>query len=135
MKGTITRRGKRSWRIKYDLPHDSETQERRIAYSTVKGTRAVAEKELRRRLTAVDKGLHVDPSALTVADYMDRWLADVAPASVAPKALERYQGLFRIQINPHLGDKQLQKLRPADNAAVSRCHEPDPNGPRGGGCG
>ncbi len=115
--GSITRRGKKSWRIKYDLPRDPETQERRIAYKTVKGTRKDAEKELRRQLTAVDKGVHVDPSALTVADYMDQWLADVAPASVSPKSLERYHGLFRIQINPHLGDKQLQKLRPADIAA------------------
>ena len=96
MKGTITRRGKTSWRLKYDLPRDSETQERRIAYATVKGTRAAAEKELRRRLTSLDKGMHVDPSALTVADYLDQWLEDVAPASAGPKALEHYQGLCRI---------------------------------------
>ena len=74
MKGTITRRGKTSWRLKYDLPRDSETQERRFAYATVKGTKAKAEKELRRRLTAIAKGVHIDPSALTVADYLDQWL-------------------------------------------------------------
>ena len=116
MKGTITRRGKRSWRIKYDLPRD-EAGARRIAYATVKGTRKDAEKELRRLLTALDRGMHVDPSALTVADYLDDWLDNVAPATVAPKALERYRGLSRNQIKPHLGDKQLQKLRPADIAA------------------
>ena len=87
--GTITRRGKKSWRLKYDIPRDPETQERRIAYATVKGTRRDAEKELRRRLTAIDKGAHVDPSALTVGHYMESWLADVAPASVAPNARER----------------------------------------------
>ncbi len=117
MRGTITRRGKKSWRIKYDLPRDPETQERRIAYKTVKGTRKEAEKEKRRLMTAVDKGVHVDPSALTVAAYMDQWLADVAPASVSPKSLEQYRSLSRIQIKPHLGTLQLQKLRPADIAA------------------
>jgi len=117
MKGTITRRGKTSWRLKYDLPRESETQERRIAYKTVKGTRKDAEKEKRRLMTAVDKGVHVDPSALTVAVYMDSWLADVAPASVSPKSLEQYRSLSRIQIKPHLGTLQLQKLRPADIAA------------------
>ena len=116
MKGTISRRGKRSWRIKYDLPRD-ETGVRRIAYATVKGARKDAEKDLRRRLTALDRGVHIDPSALTVADYLDQWLDDVAPASVGPKALERYRGLCRNQIKNHLGDKQLQKLRPADIAA------------------
>ena len=114
--GSITRRGKKSWRIKYDLPRD-ETGERRIAYKTVKGTRKEAEKERRRLLTAIDKGIHVDPSALTVAAYMDQWLADVAPASVSPKSLEQYRSLSRIQIKPHLGTLQLQKLRPADIAA------------------
>jgi len=114
--GSITRRGRKSWRIKYDLPRD-ETGTRRIAYKTVKGTRKDAEREKRRLMTAIDKGIHVDPTALTVGAYLDSWLDDVAPASVAPKALERYRGLCRNQIRPYLGEKQLQKLRPADVAA------------------
>ena len=115
--GTVIRRGRKSWRIKFDLERDPETQERRICYVTVKGTRSDAEKELRRRLTAIDKGMHVDPSALTVAEYLDEWLDGVAPATVAPKALERYRGLCKNQIGPHLGNAQIQKLRPADIAA------------------
>ena len=114
--GTITRRGKSSWRIKYDLPR-GESGQRRVAYATVKGKRADAEKELRRCLHAIDHGRHVDPSAVTVSVYLDAWLADVAPQSVAPKALERYSGLARNQIKPHLGHLRLQKLRPADVAA------------------
>ena len=113
MNGSITRRGKRSWRLKYDLPRD-ETGARRIAYATVKGTRAEAEKELRRRLTAIDKGMSVDPSAQTVAEYLDEWLSDVAPASVGEVTLIRYRSLCRIQIKPHLGRIPLQKLRPRD---------------------
>ncbi len=114
--GSIIRRGKKSWRIKYDLPRD-ESGARRIACATIKGTRAAAEKELRRRLTALDKGMHVDPSTLTVAESLDQWLDDVAPSSVGPKALERYRGLCKNQIKPHIGDRPLQKLRPADIAA------------------
>ena len=120
MKGTITRRGKTSWRLKYDLPRDPQSGVRRIAYQTVRGTRADAERELRRHLTAIDKGVHVDPLALTVAAFLDSWLDDVAPASVGPKALERYRGLVRNQITPHLGAIPLQKLRPAD---IARWHQ------------
>ncbi len=115
--GTITRRGKKSWRLKYDLPRDPETQKRRICYATVQGTRAEAEKELRRRLTALDKGVHVDPSALTVADYLDQWLDNVAPNTCGAKSLERYRSLCRLQIVPFLGAKELQQLRPADVAS------------------
>lgn len=114
--GSITRRGKKSWRIKYDLPRD-ESGKRRTAYTTVRGKRADAEKELRRRLYSIDHGVHVDPSVITVSEYLDSWLADVAPQSVAPKALERYNGIARNQIRPHLGRILLQKLRPADVAA------------------
>ncbi len=114
--GSVIRRGKKSWRIKFDLDRGDDGK-RRIAYATIKGTRRDAEKELRRRLTAIDKGVHVDPSALTVADYLDQWLADVAPASVGAKSLERYRSLSRLQIVPYLGDIQLQRLRPGDVAS------------------
>ena len=114
--GTISRRGKRSWRLKYDLPRN-KTGTRRIAYATVNGTRTEAEKELRRLLTALDKGMHVDPSTQTVAEFLQSWLADVAPGAVGEKSLERYASLVRLQINPHLGTMQLQRLRPGDVAS------------------
>lgn len=117
MKGNITRRGKTSWRIKYELPQDPQTGKRRIAYKTVRGKRADAEKELREILHRQDKGISVDPAKTTVAEYLDNWLTDTAPQTVAPKSLERYAGLVRYQINPHLGAIQLQKLRPADISA------------------
>lgn len=98
----------------YDLPREPFTGERRIAYATIKGKRADAERELRRRLTAIDKGTYVEPSTLTVADYLDTWLTDTAPRTVAPKALERYRGLVKNQVKPHLGTIALQKLRPVD---------------------
>lgn len=115
-KGTITGRGKTSWRLKYELPRD-ESGKRRIAYKTVRGKRADAERELRTILHRQDKGIAIDPTDITVAEYLDTWLADVAPQTVAPKSLERYSGLIRNQINPRLGRIQLQKLKPADIAS------------------
>lgn len=116
MSGNITRRGKTSWRIKYELPRD-EDGKRRIAYKTVQGKRADAERELRAILHQRDRGISIDPSNITVAEYLDTWLADVVPQTVALKSLERYRGLVKHQINPHLGAIQLQKLKPADIAA------------------
>ena len=114
MKGTIIRRGKSSWRLKYDLPRDSETSERRIAYKTVRGKRADAEAELRAILHKIDRGVSIDPSRITIAEYLNDWLTTVVPHRVAPKALERYRGLVRNQINPFLGHIELQKVRPRD---------------------
>lgn len=114
MRGTITRRGRNSWRLKFDTGRDPTTGGRKTAYVTVRGKREDAEKELRRRLTAIDKGTYVEPSALTVALYLDTWLDETCPRTVAPKALERYRGLVKNQIAPHLGHIKVQKLRPAD---------------------
>lgn len=111
--GTIRRRGKASWEIKYDLPRSPDGK-RRIAYQTVKGKRADAAAALRAALHQQDKGIHIDPTAMTVAVYLEGWLRDVAPETVGPKALERYRGLVKNQIVPHLGAIPVQKLRPAE---------------------
>ena len=113
-RGNITRRGKTSWQLKYDLPRNPQTGKRRVAYKTIRGKRADAEKELTAILSKLDKGVAIDPSRITVAEFLDDWLANVAPQTVAPKALERYSGLVRNQIKPHLGMTELQRLRPAD---------------------
>ncbi len=60
--------------------------------------------------------MHVDPSTVTVAGFLNSWLANIAPASVGAKSLERYRSLYRIQIEPYLGAVQLQRLRPSDVA-------------------
>ena len=114
MKGHIQRRGKQSWRLKFDIGDDPLTGQRRTQYKAVKGKRADAERELRAVLFRHDKGFAIDPSKKTVAKFLDDWLDDVAPQRVAPKSLERYRGLVRNQIKPHLGAILLQKLRPAD---------------------
>ena len=113
MKGSIIKRGTRSYRLKYDLPR-GPTGERRTAYRTFRGTKTDAEKELRRILAAQDQGVVVDPSRIKVGEYLAGWLEDKAPQTVGAKTLERYEGLVRNQITPHLGNLRLQALRPAD---------------------
>ena len=107
MRGGIRRRGK-GWEIKYDLPRDHGT--RRTRYVTVLGTYKDAQKKLTELLGTVDAGTHVDPSQMTLGEYVSAWFAG-AP-KVSPKTLERYAELAAKQIAPHLGALKLQKLRP-----------------------
>ena len=63
MKGHIQKRGKKSWRLKFDLPPDVTTRKRRTRYLTVHGTKKDAEAKLAEVLTAVNQicasmGLH-----------------------------------------------------------------------------
>lgn len=85
--GNITRRGKKSWRVKYDVGRDNDGR-RQTRYITVKGTKRDAQKALIDALHTVEHGSQVDPTALTVAEHVRGWL--VVPEDITPKTAERY---------------------------------------------
>ena len=112
MTGNITRRGKTSWRLKFEsASRDPQTQKRRTQFVTVKGTKKQAQAELIRHVAAVNDGTAVDPSKVTVGEYLRAWLD--RDTDLSPKTIERYRQLTEQQIVPHLGNTALQKLRPA----------------------
>jgi len=112
MTGNITRRGKHSWRLKFEASErDPVTGQRATRFVTVRGTKKDAQRELTRQLAEVENGMAVDPSRLTVAEHLRSWIADAD--RLGGKTRERYIALIEQQIVPHLGNIALQKLRPA----------------------
>jgi integrase len=77
-------------------------------------TKEQARKELRALVYGVDTGEAVEPSKLTVAQWIDQWLDLGAPGrrrmKVSQRTLERYSQLLRTHIQPVLGKRPLQKL-------------------------
>src|SRR5437763_284380 len=114
MRGNVTRRGDRSWRLKFEGERDPLTGKRKTHYATVRGTKRVAEAELTRRLAELDTGTAVAPDKVTVGQYVRDWIA--GNTSLAPKTRERYRQLAEGQIVPHIGTIPLQRLRPAQIA-------------------
>jgi integrase len=121
-RGSIQRRGKRSWRIRFEEGIDVAGRRKRHTV-TFKGTRQDAQKELTRLLADADGGTLVEPSKATVAEYLRTWLGTGAEGDedsvregshkeLSPKTLERYRELAKLQIIPHLGAKVMQQLRP-----------------------
>jgi integrase len=108
MRGNITRRGKSSWRLKFDVGVD-ERGRRRIRYATVKGKRADAEAELARLLNDANRGMLIDATKITVADHMAAWLKD---KELSGATRESYEMIVRAFIVPALGAIELQKLKP-----------------------
>jgi integrase len=116
MRGNITRRGKSSWRLKYDVGTGSERQ---IAYVTVRGTRKQAEAELAKRLNELAEGRYVARSIQTLGSYAHHWLTNIAPAKSGPSSLAQYDAVIRTHILPELGSIELQKL---DASAIDRLY-------------
>jgi integrase len=111
MKGHIRQRSAGSWELRYDFGTDPATGRRRVATSTVRGDRKAAEKELRRLLHTIDNGEHVDPTRMSVRQWLEQWL-DTVRAEVAPKTHERYGEIVHNFLIPALGNLPLSKLVP-----------------------
>jgi integrase len=116
MRGNITKRGKRSWRIKFDKSADQQGR-RQFHVETVHGTKRDAEIALAKRLSELVDGRYVAPTVETVGGYATHWLADIATATRSEVTVARYRTLVTVHIIPYLGDVPLQAL---DGAGVDR---------------
>jgi integrase len=104
---------KHIWELRYSLGKDA-TGKRRVITLTFRGTETAANAELRRRLGELDKGQHVNPTRLTVALYIEKWLTDWAATNVSPKTRERYAELLRKHVAANIGNLPIQKLGAID---------------------
>src|SRR6266404_1111572 len=114
MRGNITRRGKSSWRLKFDAGRDAAGK-RLIRYVTFRGTKRQAEAKLTELLAAVGKGNYVEPTKITIAEHVrarvEQW---EAAGDISARTAERYRELTENQIVPHLGARIMQALKPLD---------------------
>ena len=85
MRRNITKGGKNSWQLKFDVPAiDGKRQTR---YATVRGSYQDTQKELTRLLADADKGTLPDPANATVGEYLRSWLDSAHEQS--PNTIER----------------------------------------------
>jgi integrase len=64
-------------------------------------------------MTDRDGGIELDPSSVTVNEYLQRWLNDSVKGSVRPITFESYERLVRVHVVPALGRVKLKALSPA----------------------
>jgi integrase len=107
MKGNITRRGKNSWRIKFDIEGDG----RQTRYVTFRGTKKEAQLEAAKIIAAASKGDYVEGSKETVAQFAERWLRDWTKGNTSNKTFDRYEELLRLHVSKHIGAMPIQRVR------------------------
>ena len=113
--GHIQRRGKSSWRLKFEGARDPKTGKRNIKYVTVHGTKREAKVKLAELIAAVGGGSYAEPTKLTVGDYVlariDQW---EAPEAISARTAQRYRQLANGQVIPQIGSRLVQKLTTLD---------------------
>lgn len=107
--GTIRQRADGLWEAMYSYRDAAGRTKRRSLYG--KTQRAVSER-LRAALRGVDRGEAPIVDRQTVAEYLDRWLADVAKPTVRASTYVSYRHKIQRYIRPALGRHQLAKLAP-----------------------
>lgn len=126
MKGHIRPRGPGAWELKFDV--SSDTGERKTRYVTFRGGKREAQRKLTELLDQVNKGSFIDPSKLSLGEFLGRW-ESWAATQVSAKTLERYKELLAHHVRPHLGARAIQKLRTVDFAELyGRLQQPKPEG-------
>lgn len=112
--GSIVERSPGRWAIILEQ-RDPVTGKRKQKWHSFKGTKKEALSERVRLLHETNEGTYIEPSKLTVEQWIDRWIEAGAPGrkkkKVGQRTLERYEELLRVHVKPKLGARPLQKLQ------------------------
>ena len=121
MKGHIQQRGKNSFRLKFDAGRDDKTGKRKTQFVTFRGNKRQAQTKLAELIAAVAQEKYVEPSKVTVAQYVrdrvDQW---ESAGDISARTAARYRELVENQIVPHIGAKMIQKLRTTRHRGLAR---------------
>jgi integrase len=119
MRGSIRKRYQGSWNIILDIGYqfDPETgkQKRAQKWFTVQGTKRDAEKKLAELLHNLHRSEYVEPSKLTMGEWLHEWLETaIKPPNKRLRTYETYKSVIERHLNLELGHIRLQQLRPTD---------------------
>jgi integrase len=92
---------------------DPQTGKRKVKFISLpdaKGKRE-AQAQLARVVTEMQRGAYIEPDKITLAQFLERWLAHIK-TQVEPGTYDRYFQFCRNNIIPTLGAARLTKLRP-----------------------
>jgi integrase len=116
MRGHIRERSPGRWAIVLDH-RDPATGERRRRWHSFAGTKRQAQVKCAELVAELQSGGSVDPSKITVVEFLDRFDRDWAALHVSARSRDRYR--FALDhVRRRLGDRRLQKVSPADIAAL-----------------
>jgi integrase len=111
--GQIIPRGENTWLVRVFMGRDGRGK-RRYLNKTIKGKKKDAQDYLSKTIAAISTGTFIEPSSLTVKEYLDKWLEAAARPRVSRRTADGYAGLLERYIHAPLGSKRLDSLKPLD---------------------
>ena len=102
--GSISRRNDGRWMGRYTV-HTADGPKQRAVYGK---TRSEAAEKLTKAMADRDGGFVFDAGALTVGEYLERWLLDSVRDTVRQRTYEGYAHIVERHIAPSLGRVKLK---------------------------
>src|SRR5262249_54520073 len=90
MKGSLKERSPGHWAIILDA-RDPQTGKRRRRWHSFRGTKRQAQIECARLITEIETGAAVDPTRITLSEFLDRFERDWMSIHVTPASAQRYK--------------------------------------------
>lgn len=114
MTGSIRRRYKGSWSLILDLGYQldptSGKRKRRQKWVTFRGSKRAAQTHVTELLRVANRGEYVEPSKLTLAEWLTTWL-EIATPKLRPSSVTRYTNVIESLTAAPIGAMPLQKIR------------------------
>lgn len=112
MAGQIIKRGENTWLARIFMGRDANGR-RRYFNKTIRGTKKEAQKWLTSSLRDKDVGTFIEPAAMTVNEYLDKWL-DTMKSQLRERSHDWYKQILTLYVQPALGSRRLCDVRPLD---------------------
>ncbi len=126
--GSIFQRADGRWVARLAIGYDHDGKRLR---KTVYGhTKREVQDELNRLQHRKSTGTLAATTKVTVGQYLDRWLEDVARLTVGPSTHQRYAELVKVHIKPRIGGVRLHRLTAGDVQGVYSAMEQAGSSPR-----
>ena len=104
-------KGQTAWQIMISLGRGANGKYKQ-KWVRVIGTKEKAEAKLNELLHEVNQGEFLEPSKLTVGEYLSEWLETSIRPRRAANTVDSYSGFIKNHLKPSLGEIPLQKLNP-----------------------
>lgn len=125
--GSISKRPNGTWYARYTVRLPDGTTKRPAIYG--KTRREVAEK-LAKVLNEINLGIFVEPSKITIEQYLTYWLEQSVRPNIRPATFVSYEVIVRLHLIAGLGDILLQGLTPQHVEAYKNRKLAEPMAPR-----
>ncbi len=118
MTGQLIKRNENTWLVRIFLGRDADGK-RKYFNKTIHGTKKDAQKFLTAKTREKDLGIFIEPGAMSLNEYLDKWLEEIAKPRLRESTHNQYVWITKSYIRKKLG---LIRLADVQTYQVQKCY-------------